>query len=88
MSDLNDFVRASVAFARAAADMRRCQQELREGYTAWRQQTATFYQFDRDSAEWHAMLAATALQHRRLENAKGRERRAKNTLLRVAGEVQ
>ena len=88
MSGIYTIARAALDFAHATADVRRCQQDLRDGYRAWRQHTRTCYEFERDSAEWTAMMAATALQHRRLENAKGRERRAKNKLLRVAGEVQ
>ena len=43
---------------------------------------------ERDDENWVAMMTATAEEYRLLQNAKGRERRAKAKLLALAAELE
>ena len=82
--DLLAIAQAAVRYSAAVADTRQRQQDLSDGYAAWRQRMGHYGDIERASPAWHAMLAATAEQHRQLQNARGRQRRAQGRLLRLA----
>lgn len=86
--DLLAIAQAAVQYADAVSDRRQRQQELTDGYAAWRERTGQFDKVQRDSPAWREMLAATAEQYRQLQNARSRQRRAQARLLRLAWQVQ
>ncbi|SDM52703.1 hypothetical protein SAMN05428957_10771 [Oryzisolibacter propanilivorax] len=82
--DLLAIAQAAARYSAAVVDTRQRQQDLSDGYAAWRQRMGHFDDIERASPAWHAMLAATAEQYRQLQNARGRQRRAQARLLRLA----
>ena len=70
------------AYALAVADTKRRREALGAAYTAWSQASEVHYFIERSSPQWDAMMRATAEEYRQLRNAKGREYRAKEKLLR------
>ena len=78
---------AALKFAQAAREVTRSQNELTDAYYAWREAAGVTELIERDDENWSAMMAATAEEYRLLQNAKGRERRAKAKLLALADEL-
>ncbi len=78
----------ALKFAEAAQDVTHYKQVLHAGYLAWREEAGFYDYVKKDSPEWGEMMAATAVEYRALDAAKGRERRAKAKLLQAAAEVQ
>ena len=70
------------AYAVAVADTKRRREALDDAYTAWRYANEEHDFIERRSPEWDAMMLATAEEYRQLRNAKSREYRAKEKLLR------
>lgn len=76
---------AAIKFAQAATDTTQHRKRLDSAYSAWRESTGNLgTDIQRNDANWQAMMQATADQYQQLQNAKGRERRAKIKLLAVA----
>ncbi len=86
--DLLAIAQAAVQYADAVSDRRQRQQELTDGYAAWRERTGQFDKVQRDSPAWREMLADTAQEYHQLQLARGRQHRAQARLLRLAREVQ
>lgn len=79
---------AAVKFSQATADATYHRELLDAGYRAWRKSSGNLTtRIARDDANWDAMLRATADEFRLLQNAKGRERRAKAKLLALADDM-
>ena len=87
--DLLAIAQAAVKFARAAADVVQRKEQLTDAYFDWRDSNNKFgIHFTRGDDNWIGMMTATGEEYRQLQNAKGRERRAKAKLLALAGEVE
>jgi hypothetical protein len=87
--DLLALAQAAVKFSQATADVTHHRELLDVAYHAWRKSTGNLTtRIARDDANWNAMLQATADEFRLLQNARGRERRAKAKLLALADGVQ
>jgi hypothetical protein len=83
--DLLALAQAAVKFSQATADVTNHRELLDVAYRAWRKSTGNLaVHIARDDANWRAMMLATAEEFRLLQNAKGRERRAKTKLLALA----
>jgi hypothetical protein len=83
--DLLALAQAAVKFSQATTDVTHHRELLDVGYHAWRKSTGNLTtRITRDDANWDAMLRATAEEFRLLQNARGRERRAKAKLLALA----
>jgi hypothetical protein len=86
--DLLALAQSAVKFSQAAADVTHHRELLDAGYHAWRKCTGNLTtRITRDDANWSEMLRATAEEFRLLQNAKGRERRAKTKLLALADDM-
>ena len=80
---------AAIKFSQAAAAVIHHQQALNDAYYAWRSANSKWgIHITRDDENWNAMMVSTAEEYRQLQNAKGRERRAKAKLLALAGAVE
>ena len=86
--DLLALAQAAIKFSQAAAAAKHQQQALNDAYYAWREATGVTVLIERDDENWNAMMVSTAEEYRQLQNAKGRERRAKAKLLALAGAVE
>lgn len=87
--DLLAIAQAAVKLAQAAADVVQRKEQLTGAYFDWRKSNNKFgIHFARGDENWNAMMVATDDDYRALQNAKGRERRAKAKLLALAGEVE
>jgi hypothetical protein len=83
--DLLALAQSAVKFSQATADVAHHRELLDSGYHAWRKSTGNqTTRITRDDVNWGSMLQATAEEFRLLQNAKGRERRAKAKLLALA----
>ena len=78
---------AAIKLAQAARDVTHCQHALTDSYFVWRKANGVYETIERDDENWLAMMEATADEYRQLQNAKGRERRAKTKLLKLTSEV-
>lgn len=88
MSRIINLAQAAIKFSQAAADTAQHRKLLASGYTAWRTGSGNLStHIARNDANWQAMMQATADEYRLLQNAKGRERRAKIKLLALADEM-
>lgn len=86
--DLLALAQAAVKFSQAAADVKHQREQLNSAYHAWRVSAGVTALIERDDENWVAMMTATAEEYRLLQNAKGRERRAKAKLLALAAELE
>jgi hypothetical protein len=87
--DLLALAQSAVKFSQAAADVTYHRELLDSGYHAWRKSTGNLaVHIARDDANWRAMMQATAEEFQLLQNAKGRERRAKAKLLALADDMR
>ncbi|WP_027997125.1 hypothetical protein [Simplicispira psychrophila] len=85
-TDLLELAQAAIKFAKAAADAVQHKEQLTDAYAAWRSSEGKWgIHITRNDENWDAMMVATAEKYRLLQNAKGRERRAKAKLLVLAG---
>lgn len=80
---------AAVKFSQHANEVIQCRQALEYGYRNWKPSSGTPCGFVvRGSDNWNEMLVATANEYRLLQNAKGRERRAKAKLLMLTNTLK
>lgn len=86
--DLLALAQAAIKFSQAAADVAHCREQLNSAYYTWRVSAGVAGLIERDDSNWNAMMTATAEEYRLLQNAKGRERRAKAKLLALADEME
>ena len=76
---------SAIKFAQAATDTTQHRNRLDSAYFDWRKSTGNLgTDIARNDANWVLMMLATADQYQQLQNAKGRERRAKIKLLALA----
>lgn len=79
---------AALEFAAAAQARKQAEETLDNAYRAWKRQNEISVHIERGSEIWDAMLAATQHEYRALRNAKARERRRRDGLVKMAGRVQ
>ena len=80
---------AAIKFAQAATDTTQHRERLDSAYFDWRKDSGNLgTHIVRNDANWVLMMTATADQYRQLQNAKGRERRAKTKLLKLANRTE
>ncbi len=86
--NLLELAQAAIKFAEATTDVTNCREQLNEAYYSWRAFAGVAnVLIERNDSNWNAMMKATAGEYRRLQNSKGRERRAKAKLLALAREL-
>lgn len=86
-ADVLKLAQAALSFADAVKSRKRAEYALDDAYSRWKRDNDITVMIQRGDDDWNAMMLATKAEYLAVRRCRDRERRGRDKLVKLSGEV-